>query len=604
MFRSSRTLFDMKYLSKFGYRVDKADLSAAQVLAIKSDLTVRPVSDSEYGLPPSFRIYAETPSQYIVPTWYGIKTLGRPDKSFLALDVPSQTITDFRGQLRESQVEPMDICLNYVRTNKRGVLCLPTGTGKTFCSLYLASKLGQRTLVIVNKRTLMDQWRDEIKRFIPNAQVGTIHQTACDPSGDITIAMWQTLNARESVPGTYGLIILDECHRVSSRIFNTVLFKINAPYVLGLSATPERKDGLESVMHHHIGEIMYRQQGIKRGTLATAVLVADYRGQYTVSPRQFSTFVTELVKDQARTDFIAEVIQSIFSRSDGDHRHVLVLTDRVQHAQRLSASVTNVLAGKSVAVFTGQSALKDFDRAKSADVIIATYKIFEEGISVESLNTLVLATPKRTVTQAVGRIYRREHRIPPLIVDIADGQLKSQLQSRLDTYSQETGGNLAQYESLEYTLPTGTAMVVESIFDYYHPIDTLGATAWIDDLEQRLVSMQCRGLTPLMLQYLEVLDDQLNESLDNKSKTSNEAFKSAIDVYETMRVIKEHIHAKVPAECIQYVCSQMEPAFAKGFTHVRDAILDTLEHPDYQMPVQMLTYKFLAFLDGISDADE
>lgn len=421
----------MTYFSKHGYKIDKTNVDF-DLSKTKRELTVVPKSKPGYPEIPAIQVYLETEKWIIVPTWYGIETFGSPKTKCIS-KISSDAIQTFSGVLRESQIEPMKQCLDYLTKFGRGILCLPTGFGKTFCSLYLASKLGQKTLVIVNKTTLLEQWKNEIGKLFPKIKIGIIQQSNVDTECDIVIAMWQTLNSRPTVPGQYGLIILDECHRVSSRVFNSVMFKVNAHFVIGLSATPERQDGLETIMHFHLGNIMYKVPKIERECPPTVVYVAKYNGRYQTIPTQFSTFVSELVKDPLRNKFIADTVQKVFEFDHGLHRQMLILSERVWHVCEIAKLMPNHLVTKT---FTGldKTTLED---VKSANIIVSTFKMFEEGVSVETLNTLLLATPKRNVTQAIGRIFRKAHEIPPMIIDIADCQLNGQLRHRLATYQEQ-----------------------------------------------------------------------------------------------------------------------------------------------------------------------
>ncbi|KAJ3371247.1 hypothetical protein GGF31_003426 [Allomyces arbusculus] len=147
--------------------------------------------------------------------------------------------------------------------------------------------------------------------------------------------------------------------------------------------------------------------------------------------------------------------------------------------------------------------------------------------------------------------------------------------------------------------------ILKEIVKEYHPIDTLGITDYVNNLQERVFSIRCKRLDPFISKCIDTFVGQVNESIEDlESKSYNELFKSAIDVYQTIEVIKHHVHSKVPEEYVEYVCSELEPFFFDGFHDVQDSIFGLLQHPDYYMPIEMLKYKFLNIIESLEEPSE
>lgn len=296
-------------------------------------------------------------------------------------------------------------------------MCLPTGFGKTCTALYVASKIGKKTLVVVHKAFLKDQWKDRIRAFLPSASVTEIQGPVADTSGDVVVAMIQTLVSRKFPPSffePFGLMIMDECHHIAAEVFSRAMFGLCMPKTLGLSATPTRKDGLTRVLHWFLGPMAFE---IKRtGQDDVTVVVARFDcPRFKEAPPMnkrgdicHTSVITELTKIAERTDRIVELVQKYA------HRDVLVLSHRRDHCKAIVDAL--VSRGIDSGVYLGG------DKAPPATkVIVATYALTSEGFDCPRLNTLVLATPASDVNQSCGRVLRGNNTSAgPVIVDILD----------------------------------------------------------------------------------------------------------------------------------------------------------------------------------------
>lgn len=200
-------------LTREGYIIKKNKLSKEEYENLKTELTVKPLTNKEYARDTeSFQVFRETPNDLIIPRYYGIKKIGKPEDK---IDT-TESIADFEfnGQLRENQMEVAKTILENLNSKGGGILQLHTGYGKTTIALYLASVLKLKTLVIVHKTFLQDQWYDRIKQFT-NANIGMIRQKKTDVDGkDIIIGMLQSISMIDYDPKIFkdiGLLIVDEC---------------------------------------------------------------------------------------------------------------------------------------------------------------------------------------------------------------------------------------------------------------------------------------------------------------------------------------------------------------------------------------------------------
>merc|ERR1712166_983046 len=206
----------------------------------RKELTVSPyVPKNSPQQPTSFPVYRESQKKIYLPRFYGYKNYGEPE---------------------EVRVSEGKKYMEHIKTNGGGLLALHTGFGKTCLGLNIISRINLKTLIIVHKEFLLRQWIEGIEQFLPDARVGKIQAQVIDVEDkDIVICMLQSLSMKEypqELFNEYGLTIIDECHHISSEVFRRSLFKVVSKYMLGLSATVKRKDGLTHVIKMFLGEVV------------------------------------------------------------------------------------------------------------------------------------------------------------------------------------------------------------------------------------------------------------------------------------------------------------------------------------------------------------
>ena len=322
----------------------------------------------------------------------------------------------FVGTLRRDQEAAVAGVLHY----DTGVLCAPTAFGKTVTAAAMIARRGVNTLVLVHRTELLKQWQERLQAFLEFGKgvVGTIGGGKAKPTGKIDIAVMQSVSRQGEVNPlveNYGQVIVDECHHVGAVSFDAILKRIKAKYVLGLTATPIRRDGQQPIIFMQCGPIRY-----------TAATPADAPHDLEVLPRSRFTRIDlptdagiqdifrHLANDQARTEAIASEVRDAV----GQGRKVLVLTERTEHLDAIKAALEGL--GTAPFVLHGRMSRKqraalvvDLDALPpdAPRVLLSTGKLVGEGFDHPPLDTLVLAMPiswKGTLQQYAGRLHR-EH---------------------------------------------------------------------------------------------------------------------------------------------------------------------------------------------------
>jgi superfamily II DNA or RNA helicase len=426
-------------LTRNGYKLEKSVIT--DITKLKRELSVKPYVPAVFVNPMSVKrypVYSETENYLYVPKQFGISRFGPAETDMVAVESERW---EFTGSLRPLQV---DVVSKYTQD---GMICLQTGGGKTVCALYIASTLKLKTLIVVHNTFLKDQWEDRIKAFLPKARIGRIQGEIVNvDEQDIVIAMIQSLSMKEYPKGTFagfGLTIVDECHHIASEVFVQAFQKITSKHMLGLSATPDRKDRLMYVIEWFLGPILYKSESGDK--VDAKVHVEVYKHEPTdidfnkvlynnQGVMNVAGMVNKLAGFVPRTELIAQILKDILTETPD--RQILVLSDRVQHCKDILAlldSENSCILAQTVA------ASKRAEFCASKKILIATYAMCKEGFDVATLNTLVMATPRPDIDQIVGRILRTEkakRTVDPLIVDIVDSTFRRQFQARLKLYKE------------------------------------------------------------------------------------------------------------------------------------------------------------------------
>lgn len=321
----------------------------------------------------------------------------------------------FQGQLTAMQQQAAEA----MRPFDLGIIVAPPGSGKTVLGAYMAALRGVNTLVLVHRKPLLDQWRTQLQRFLGLGpkEVGQIGGGKQKATGCIDVAMVQSLASREGVDdlvGQYGQVIVDECHHAPAISFERVMREVRARYVLGLTATPYRRDGLQRLLHFQCGPVRFHARGGTKGEeppFASRLVVREtrFQGQGTIQD-----LYGALVADPLRNDLIIRDVQ----RTLREGRSPIVLTERREHLDLLAGALGD--AAQHVVVLHGgvpakirRAALERLAEVPPEEprLILATGRYIGEGFDDPRLDTLFMAMPiawKGTLIQYAGRLHR-EH---------------------------------------------------------------------------------------------------------------------------------------------------------------------------------------------------
>lgn len=307
--------------------------------------------------------------------------------------------------------------------NRRFLLSTFDVTHNTVCTLWLASQLGQKTMVLVHKEFLLNQWVDRIQEFLPGARVGVLQQDRVEVEDkDIVIGMIQSIVSRKYPLETYrgiGLLAVDESHRVCSRTFSKALYMVPTRYTLGLSATPYRKDGLTKILNWFMGEIIEPEVDVKSYVPSVRFVDAEYHSipeiKYNVMGKiNRPDLITQIANDEGRNDMIVGIIMELL----GEDRKILLLTERRSQCFILCEKLRT--RDVDVGVYVGGMSNGDLEVSNGCRVILATYSMCSEGYDNKEIDTLIMATGRSDIEQSVGRIMRQRNKNDPLVVDIMD----------------------------------------------------------------------------------------------------------------------------------------------------------------------------------------
>lgn len=352
---------------------------------------------------------------------------------------------------------------NSILTHDIGILSAATAFGKTVVATWLIAERRVNTLVLVHRRHLMDQWYERLNMFLKpeggKAAIGRIGGGKDRSTGIIDIGIIQSLNRRGTVKDMvagYGQVIVDECHHISAFSFEQVLKEAKARYVVGLTATPQRKDGHHPIIVMQCGPVRYRVDAKKQAALRPFehVVVPRITGFRipNVEKAGIQDIYSALAEDERRNEMIFDDVLKALTEG----RSPIILTERADHVEKLAGMLKRF--AKNIIVLKGGMGKKQRNEAAERlstipgieeRVIIATGRYIGEGFDDARLDTLFLAMPiswRGTLQQYAGRLHRfNEGKKVVQIYDYVDKEVP--VLNRM--YEKRISG----YKAMGYSLP-------------------------------------------------------------------------------------------------------------------------------------------------------
>ena len=320
----------------------------------------------------------------------------------------------FQGTLRPFQ----ETAVKDVLSEDFGTLNAPTGSGKTIMALYLIAKRKQPCLVICHTKELARQWIDRANQFLglPKDEIGLIGAGEMRTGKYLTVGIVNSIyKVADEVSEHIGFLICDECHRCPSRTFTEAVSAFDSKYMLGLSATPYRRDGLSRLIYYHLGDVVYKihaEDLIETGDILQAEVVyreTNFDTCFNAS-EEYSKMLSELTQDPQRN---AQIVRDVVREANNGGGVCLVLSDRKMHCGTLQGLLKG--HGIRAELLTGDIPGKEREEivgrldAGLVKILIATGQLIGEGFDCKGLSTLFLTTPIRfdgRVLQYLGRVLR------------------------------------------------------------------------------------------------------------------------------------------------------------------------------------------------------
>jgi len=353
-------------------------------------------------------------------------SLSIEDKRFIKkIDKPKLAI-----KLRDNQ----KTAYNKILKNDYALLIAPPGFGKTSIASVVIAKRRVNTLILVHKITLLEQWTERLSEYfdIDKKTLGQLGKGKKKLTSNIDIAMLQSLKNRPELIEDYSQIIIDEAHHIPAVSFEIPLKKFKGKYVVGLSATPKRQDGMHPIMSMQCGDIVHE---VKRDKEQTHIL-KSVRTKFEAYEDDFNMILGELIEDHGRNELIIDEISKLKDRK------ILVISERIEHLNILyhdlkSKNIKSTLLYGGMGTKIQRAALIE---AQDADIILSTSGYIGEGIDFAHLDTIVFTMPisyQGRIIQYLGRVGRRGQKC--LAIDFVDENvpmLKSSFTKRMKGYKQ------------------------------------------------------------------------------------------------------------------------------------------------------------------------
>lgn len=387
-----------------------------------------------YNIPRIIRSYEEDESFLKLPRGLlsKVKTFFEEHNIFYEIEDKryneKEEFNDVSYVLREEQNQAIE----KISKSDFSICVAPPGFGKTLIGAKMIEIRKVNTLILVNKNMLLDQW---IERFIAyfnmdKKDIGFLGKSKNKLNNHLDVATMQSLKNHPELIKNYSFVIVDECHHIPAITFEQIIKSFHGKYILGLSATPNRKDGLQPILFQQLGEISYEHKKIKTVNHHLKVIKTNFRSEAD----NYSQIINELCDNKERNE---QIINEIKHYSE---KKILLLTDRIEHIKILEILLKkNSIKYISIhGSMSKKEQTKSMNEIESSKLILATTSYFGEGVDFPHLNTIIFATPISyygRLVQYLGRVGRDGQ--PCLAIDFLDSNnamLNSAFKKRAEGY--------------------------------------------------------------------------------------------------------------------------------------------------------------------------
>lgn len=417
-------------------KISMEKISDKKLEIMSSELQVcqEPSKYAKFAMPKYICMYEAEGNDLYVPFSYK-NTFPRPSR-----DNFTSTKVKFKGTLREEQKELKDEAFQHL--NKRGstLISAYVGFGKTATSIYIATKIGLKTLIICHRVVLVNQWKEAINRFCPKAKVQIL-----SAKSDLEDADFYIMNAINVVKkprdffSDMGLLVVDEAHLIMAEKISECMRFICPRYLIGLSATPYRTDGLNEILDLYFGKKKIIRKLFRKHTVYKVNSGFKPKGKLNKSGKtDWDSILKSQAESQKRNELIVKIIKKY------DTRSFLVLCKRVLHAQTL----VKMLQEEKEDVTSLIGSQQTFE--KTSRILVGTCQKVGVGFDHAKLDTLMLAADvEGYFIQYLGRVFRRKD-VEPVVFDIVDnhGILQKHFETRRKVYT-DHGGILQRFPLLK-----------------------------------------------------------------------------------------------------------------------------------------------------------
>ena len=419
-------------------RIDSIPYEKREKMSTELQIKMDAGKYSSFGKSQFFDAYSIEEENIAIPFAYAIGVLGLPKPK---TDSYTKFKTCFTGILRDTQVIVKNEAIKNLNTHCATIISCFPGFGKTLTSIYISSRIGLRTIVIINKIPLLDQWVEAIGSLCPDAKVGVATPKNGFPDSDFVII--NAINVSK-FPKTafekYGTLIIDECHLIMSKVLSQCMFRIHPKYVIGLSATPYRPDGFNKLLDLFFTEFKIIRKlwcphtvyKINTGFIPTMELNASGKVDWG-----------KLLESQCINDDRNNMIVDIIIKHP--ERKFIVISKRTEQSKYIHERLTEL--GEKSTILVGSGSAYD----KSARILVGNVQKVGVGFNHPDRNALILASDvEEYFIQYLGRTMRIDERDPnfikPIVFDLLDnnGILKKHFATRRATYL-EVGGEIKEY---------------------------------------------------------------------------------------------------------------------------------------------------------------